>query len=243
MSSNTKGNLYLIPSLLGASMPGKVIPPENIILVSRIGFFIVEEIKSARRFLTVLGINLQEDPKEFMVFNEHSDKYDVSTYLKPAFDGKDIGILSEAGLPCVADPGSLIVKQAHLSGIRVIPLTGPSSIFLALMASGFNGQNFCFHGYLPVEKSERSRSLKDIERMARKDSSTHIFIETPYRNNQFLEVLLKVCGDNTWLCVALDLSCTNETIISKPISNWKSSKLIDINKRPAVFLISSGNEA
>ena len=237
-----KGTLYLIPSPIGNAPASRVIPAENLQLIERIGVFIVEETKTARRFLSSIGINLKDNPKEFLEFNEHSDRYDVSGYLQAAMAGRDIGLMSEAGLPCVADPGSLIVAQAHQSGIKVVPLTGPSSVFLALMASGFNGQRFVFHGYLPIEKTDRSRFIKEMERESRKNSSTHIFIETPYRNNQLLEVLLKSCAESTRLCVALDLSSPEEVIISKPVREWKSGKINELNKKPAVFLLYSGIE-
>ena len=238
----SKGNLYLIPSPIGNAPVSKVMPAENLQLLARISVFIVEEIKTARRFISSIGIDLKEQPKEFLEFNEHSDNMDVTAYLQAAMNGKDIAILSEAGLPCIADPGSLIVARAHQLGIRVIPLIGPSSIFLALMASGFNGQKFLFQGYLPIEKNDRTRFVKDMERQSRKDSVTQIFIETPYRNNQMMEVLLKACSDFTRLCVALDLNSSDEFIQSKTIREWKSGKKIEMNKKPAVFLLYAGDE-
>jgi 16S rRNA (cytidine1402-2'-O)-methyltransferase len=241
LSMLSKGNLYLIPSPIGNFPVSRIMPLENIQLLARIRIFIVEEVKTARRFISSTGIDLKEHPKEFLEFNEHSDKMDVTAYLDAALAGSDIAILSEAGLPCIADPGSLIVAKAHQLGIRVIPLTGPSSIFLALMASGFNGQKFLFHGYLPIEKGERARFVREIERQSRKDNLTQIFIETPYRNKQMLEVLLKSCNDETRLCIALDLNSTDENIVSKPIRQWKSGKNIEMNKKPAVFLLYAGD--
>jgi 16S rRNA (cytidine1402-2'-O)-methyltransferase len=232
----TKGNLYLIPSMLGESRPDKVFPPDNREFIRSIKFFIVEEIRTARRFLKQVCPEISIDDLVFTVYNEHSSSTDASAFLEPLLNGHDAGIISEAGTPCVADPGSLIVRLALESGIRVIPLVGPSSLLLALMASGFNGQNFVFHGYLPIDKPARARKLKEIEQdMMRKDQ-TQIFIETPYRNLQLLQAITESCQDSTLLCLATDLTTAGEKIQTLRIREWKK-RTPDINKKPTVFLL------
>jgi 16S rRNA (cytidine1402-2'-O)-methyltransferase len=161
---------------------------------------------------------------------------EIPFFLKPAIEGKNVGIISEAGCPAVADPGAQLVKLAHEKNIKVFPLVGPSSIILALMASGMNGQNFCFHGYLPIEKNERIKKLKLLEENAKRNKQTQIFIETPYRNNQLFEDILKTCNPDTRLCIATDLTLSTEFIITKTISKWKQTKP-ELHKRPAVFLL------
>jgi len=174
-----------------------------------------------------------------MIFNEHNQEIDLSIYLKPALLGFDTGLLSEAGIPCVADPGNRIVALAHQNSIKVIPLVGPSAIFLALMASGFNGQNFSFNGYLPVDKRLRIKKICDFEHIAREKDQTQIFIETPYRNLQLFHSLIEACKEETLLCVAVDITLENEWIKSKTIREWKKIQP-ELNKRPAIFLIYHG---
>jgi len=236
-SINKKGILYLLPSVLGeSSAPSAVIPESTLFIIKNLNVFIVEELRTARRFLKKIDKNIEINSKEFLVFNEHSIKENISQYIAPMMQGQHAGILSEAGLPCIADPGSEIVAEAHRQNIEVLPLTGPSSIILALIASGFNGQHFAFHGYLPVDNALRAKKLRQLELDAMKNKQTQIFIETPYRNNQMIQAIIECCSDETLLCVAVDITLPTQHIISKPIKNWKKMKF-DFHKRPAVFLI------
>ena len=234
-----KGKLYLVPSPLGEFSPGKVLPEKNLEIIQRLDYFIVEEVRTARRFLKKAGVQKDLNDEMLMIFNEHNQEIDLSIYLKPALLGFDTGLLSEAGIPCVADPGNRIVALAHQNSIKVIPLVGPSAIFLALMASGFNGQNFSFNGYLPVDKRLRIKKICDFEHIAREKDQTQIFIETPYRNLQLFHSLIEACKEETLLCVAVDITLENEWIKSKTIREWKKIQP-ELNKRPAIFLIYHG---
>lgn len=231
-----KGTLWLIPSMLGDTPADRVIPAYNIMVIGTLKIFIVEEIRTARRFLKkcIPEINIGE--LEFLVFNEHSDTVDLSPFIEPLMNGKDVGLLSEAGIPCIADPGSEIVKASHEHQIVVKPLTGPSSLFLALMASGFNGQNFAFHGYLPVDKKLRKKSLRELEKAIYANDQTQLFIETPYRNRQLVESILETCMDSTLLCIANLLTDNNEEIITRSIREWRKN-IPDLNKKPSIFLL------
>jgi 16S rRNA (cytidine1402-2'-O)-methyltransferase len=231
-----KGILYLIPTPLGETGFEKGLPAYNMQILHRIDTFIVEEIRTARRFLRKAGYTRDFELVTFYLLNEHTPDNEVTTMLEKAMAGHHIGLLSEAGLPCIADPGNIAVRLAHRKGIRVIPLTGPSSIMLALMASGLNGQNFVFHGYLPVKPDERTKALRDLENAASRNSQTQIFIETPYRNLQMLESIVKSCHPSLTLCIAVDLTLETEWIRSMPLSEWKRQKP-DLHKRPAVFLL------
>jgi 16S rRNA (cytidine1402-2'-O)-methyltransferase len=231
-----KGTLYLIPALLADGKVESVLPEGTLSILRRLEFFIVEEIRTARRFLIKAGIQQPIDDLNFQVFNEHSGDQDIHEYLAAANNGHDIGLLSEAGVPCVADPGSLIVRVAHDLGIRVVPLTGPSSILLALMASGFNGQNFAFVGYLPADKILRGKKIKELERTILEKDQTQVFIETPYRNQQVFESLKSICRPDTQLCMATDVTGVNEVITSCSIVNWQSRKP-DLHKKPTIFLL------
>jgi 16S rRNA (cytidine1402-2'-O)-methyltransferase len=236
---NRKGILYLIPTTLGElSEINAVLPTEVQSSTRRLKTFIVEEIRTARRFLKRIDKTIEIDTLTFLEYNEHSVKTDVSQYIAPLLKGEDVGLLSEAGLPCLADPGQEIVREAHAHGIIVVPLTGPSSIMLALIASGGNGQNFAFNGYLPVDKYARSQRIRQVEAITKQYSQTQIFIETPYRNNQLLEAFLENCHDETMLSVAVDITLPTQQIVCKPIKLWKKKK-IDLNKRPAVFVLYS----
>lgn len=234
-----KGKLFLIPTLLSEGDVGLVIPEGTLAVIRRLDQFIVEEIRTARRFLIKAGITKSINELTFNIFNEHSKEPDLATYLSCTLTGKDIGLLSEAGVPCVADPGSQIVRTAHEMDIRVVPLTGPSSILLALMASGFNGQNFCFLGYLPSDKIMRTKKIKEIERTSREKDQTQIFIETPYRNLQLFESLISVCREETLLCVATGISGTDEQIETRSVGAWRRKKP-DIHKKPTIFLLYFG---
>jgi 16S rRNA (cytidine1402-2'-O)-methyltransferase len=232
----TKGTLYLIPALLADGTVESVLPAGTLSIIRRLEYFIAEEIRTARRFLIKAGIQKPVDELNFLVFNEHSREQDVEEYLLAAMNGHDTGLLSEAGVPCVADPGSLIVRIAHEHGIRVVPLTGPSSILLALMASGFNGQNFAFQGYLPSDKTLRVKRIKELEKTILEKDQTQIFIETPYRNLQVFESLVRVCRPDTQLCLATDISGVHEVIKSQAIADWHKQKP-DIHKKPTIFLL------
>ncbi|MCX6250788.1 MAG: SAM-dependent methyltransferase [Bacteroidetes bacterium] len=211
-------------------------PAINLKIISGLHYFIVEELKSARRFLRAAGFTGDFDQLHFLVFNEHSDKTSLIPFIEPILEGNDTGLLSEAGIPCVADPGSEIVKEAHERGIRVIPLSGPSSIYLALMASGFNGQDFAFHGYLPIDKLARAKKLKELEHAVYSRDQTQLFIEAPYRNLQLFKAILESCNPGTLLCIATELTTEKELVQVKTISEWKKS-IPDIHKKPTVFLV------
>lgn len=231
-----KGNLYLIPTPLGESGFEAGLPDFNLQILQRIDTFIVEELRTARRFLRKAGYLKDFDTVTFHLLNEHTPNNEADSMLKNAFSGQHVGLLSEAGLPCIADPGNIVVRLAHQKGIRVIPLTGPSSIMLALMASGLNGQNFVFHGYLPVKPDERTKALRELEYAISKGNQTQIFIETPYRNLQMLESIVKTCKPSITLCIAADLILETEWIRSMPLNDWKRQKP-ELHKRPAVFLL------
>ncbi|MCX6248327.1 MAG: SAM-dependent methyltransferase [Bacteroidetes bacterium] len=231
-----KGTLYLIPSFLGECPAAGVFPSVNKEIVSRIRYFIVEEIRTARRFLKKISPEIDIDTLTFALYNEHSNSSDVSSFLDPLQNGEDAGIISEAGTPCVADPGSWVVRMAHETGIRVVPLVGPSSILLALMASGFNGQNFVFHGYLPIEKAPRTKKLHEIEQDLYKKDQTQIFMEAPYRNLQLLQAITETCQESTLLCLATSVTTSEEKIMTLPVRKWKKAKP-DIHKKPTVFLL------
>lgn len=231
-----KGNLYLIPTPLGDASRDASAQDLNLHIINSLDTFIVEELRTARRYLRKIGYKTDFKNVTFHLLNEHTPEIETQQMLKASFAGKNIGLLSEAGLPCVADPGHIIVKQAHNSGIRVVPLVGPSSIMLALMASGFNGQNFAFHGYLPIKPTERISALHSLEQKIKKSGQTQIFIETPYRNLSLFQSIVQNCSASTCLCIAVDLTLETEYIRSQTVSEWKNRQP-EINKRPAVFLL------
>lgn len=231
------GTLYLIPVTLGDSPVQHVIPAYVLELLDRLDHFIVEDLRSARRYLKRAGVANTIDDLSFYLLNEHTDDHAMNELLAVLTVCNDAGMLSEAGVPAVADPGSELVALAHRHGIRVIPLAGPSSILMALMASGMNGQSFRFHGYLPVKKPQRLNSLRKIEKIALETGETQIFMETPYRNMSLVGDIVSTCRDHTLLCIAADISLVTETIKTKTVREWKG-KLPDIHKRPAVFLLS-----
>jgi 16S rRNA (cytidine1402-2'-O)-methyltransferase len=231
-----KGNLYLIPTLLGDGAYDDVLPANLRQIIVKITYFVVEDLRTARRFLKKADPSIDINKLSFELLNEHSSHEDIPSLLNPLLEGNDLGIMSEAGTPCVADPGSALVSLAHSHGIRVIPISGPSSITLALMASGFNGQNFTFLGYLPVEKRERNAALRRIEQDAFRKSQTQIFIETPYRNMKMFESILESCTAGTRLCIAANLTTNDEMIKTLSVAEWKKQTPA-IHKQPAVFLI------
>jgi len=231
-----KGKIYLIPTLLGDTQLTDVLPDRIRGILAGIKHFAVEDLRSARRFLKKIDKQTDIDSLHFQLLNEHSKLEDISLLLQPLLKGNDLGVMSEAGTPCIADPGSLLVSMAHEKGIRIIPLTGPSSLILALMASGFNGQNFVFHGYLPVERRSRSAAIRQLENAAYRNDQTQIFIETPHRNMQMFDAIIESCSPETRLCIAANLTTDDEMIRTRQISGWKK-KPPAIHKQPAVFLI------
>ena len=231
-----KGKIYLIPTTLGEVDLNDVLPRKLFDILNNIKFFIVENVRTSRRFLIKADINNKIDDLSFYVIDKHSNKDQYHSFLNPALEGHNIGVISEAGAPGVADPGAEIVNLAHQKNLQVVPLVGPSSILLALMASGLNGQNFCFVGYLPVKKPMRIKRLKELEYASRKANQTQIFIEAPYRNQQLLDDIINTCNNNTLFCIACDITLNTEFIKTQSISSWKMRKP-QINKRPAIFLL------
>ncbi len=228
--------LFLLPVPLADETVHKTIPLHATSIINNLKTYIVENEKTARRWLKEMGLQTPQSDLILLPYGKHADKTDISVYMKALLAGEDVGLMSEAGCPGIADPGAEIVALAHANNIRVVPLTGPSSILLALMASGFNGQSFTFHGYMPIDKMQRTNRLKELENLSRRFNQTQIFIETPFRNNQLLEEILKSCLPETLLCVACNLTAHDEEIISQPVEKWRKAK-IDFHKKPAIFLL------
>ena len=235
------GTLYLIPCTLGDTPHEQVLPQQVINLARSLSHYIVEEPKTTRRFLSALGHQQPIQALHFQELNEHTPAKDLTQLLAPLLAGHDAGIISEAGCPGIADPGAELVNLAHRKGIRVVPLVGPSSILLALMASGMNGQSFTFHGYLPIAEAERNKAIAGMEAESARRQQTQIFIETPYRNDKLFAALLSQCRPNTLLCVATDISLASEEILTLPIAQWKSRATPLLNKRPSLFLLLGGH--
>jgi 16S rRNA (cytidine1402-2'-O)-methyltransferase len=232
-----KGTLYLIPVSLGGDDPSSVIPQKVIEIATGLRYFIVEEIRSARRFLRSIDPGFPIDDSEFGVLNEHTRDSELQELLRHLENGNDAGLMSEAGLPGIADPGSSLISLAHKKGIKVRPLSGPSSVILALIASGMNGQIFTFHGYLPVKPNERSAKIREIEaRSSARESQ--IFMETPYRNMKLLRDLLTICKDNTRLCIASAITMNEEFISTKTVGEWRV-KIPEIDRLPTIFIVMS----
>jgi 16S rRNA (cytidine1402-2'-O)-methyltransferase len=230
-----KGRIYLIPVTLGSEDYLKVIPEKVINITKGLRCFIVEDIRSARRYLRMIDRQFPIDDSVFFELNEHTGSNDISHFLDPVNKGIDIGLMSEAGLPGIADPGALIVSMAHKRDITVTPLSGPSSIILALISSGLNGQNFTFNGYLPVKPAERSAKLKELEKKA-SEGCAQIFMETPYRNQKMIETITAVCNNNTRLCIASDITLESEAIRTLTIEEWKR-KLPSLNDKLVVYVM------
>ena len=231
------GTLYLIPVTLGDDNINQVLPPDVVKIAQNLENFVVESEKSARHFLSTIKTVKPVRELTLNLLNEHTLDKDVSALLTPLLAGKDVGLMSDAGCPGIADPGAKLVELAHQKGIRVAPLVGPSSILLSLMASGLNGQQFAFLGYLPVDKQARNLKLKEIEKRSQTYNETQVFIETPYRNQHMLEGLLSTCNAKTRLCIALQVSLEDEFIVTKRICEWKKSTLPDLHKKLTVFLL------
>ncbi len=233
---NKVGKVFLIPTSIAENAIDQSLPVSVKETVNKLSYFLVENVRTARRFLSSLRIERPISELHFEELNKRTTEAELSTFFAPVIKGSDVGIMSEAGCPGVADPGALAVNFAHNHHIQVIPLVGPSSFLLALMASGFNGQSFVFHGYLPIDKGERSKAIKQLERNAQEQQQTQIFMETPYRNNQLLEAILRSCRNNTKLCVAKGLTGPDEFIKTMLIQDWKKNKP-DLHKVPTVFLL------
>lgn len=239
-----KGILYLIPVPISEGDNSGLLYPLLEQTINSVDEFIVEDLKTARHSLRKIGFKGDFDKTVFHILNEHTVASGIGNFLVSAEKGKSIGLMSEAGMPCIADPGSDVVRLAHKRNIKVVPLYGQSSIFLALAASGLNGQNFCFHGYLPKEQINRKKKLKDIEKIlltpslaGRAGAGCHIFIETPYRNNHLFEDILAVCAPEILLCIARNVTGVSEMIVTKTIADWKKEQLPDLNKQPTVFIL------
>lgn len=231
------GTLYLIPVPLAEDALLATYTLFHREVINKISEYVVENEKTARRFLKQAGLAI---PQQSLILHDYGkhvrDKFDYNTVFKSVMQGRDLGLMSEAGCPGVADPGADVVAEAHKRGIKVVPLVGPSSILLALMASGFSGQKFAFHGYLPIDKGERAKRIKTLETQSAKEKQTQIFIETPYRNNGLLDELLKICKADTKICVACNLTGADEQILTRSVDSWKAKK-IDLHKKPAIFLM------
>jgi 16S rRNA (cytidine1402-2'-O)-methyltransferase len=228
--------LYLIPTSLGDTAFEKILPANNTVIVSAIKHFIVEDVRTARRFLKKANPAINIDELTFYTLNQHTSPEAISDFLKPLHNGYDVGVISEAGCPAIADPGADVVAIAQRCGFKVVPLVGPSSILLALMASGFNGQSFAFVGYLPIQPADRAKALKKLESRVYAESQSQLFIETPYRNMKMLEEIINTCRPDTKLCVAVDITLDSEFIQTKSLKDWKK-QLPDLNKRPCIFIL------
>jgi len=230
------GKIYLVPVTIGDEDFRKVIPEKVLAITRSLRLFAVEDLRSARRYLRLIEKDFPINDTVFNELNEHTNDSEIRQYLEPVLKGADMGIMSEAGLPGIADPGSKLIAFAHRKKIKVVPLSGPSSILLAIIASGLNGQNFTFNGYLPVKPADRASSLRELERKSR-EGYAQIFMETPYRNERMLESILSVCRDRTMLCIAMDITLATENIRTMTISEWKKNRP-SINDRLAVFVLS-----
>ena len=235
------GKLYLIPTPIAEGNFSDFFPAFNTEIINHIDYYIVEELRTARRFLRYANIQKRIEELQFFELNEHTQGVELNEYLQPCFEGHNVGLMSEAGVPCVADPGNVVVAKAHQLGLEVIPLIGPSSILLSLMGSGLNGQNFTFHGYLPVEPYDREQKLKSLEAHALKTGQTQIFIETPYRNNRMVASICKACQPATRLCIAFNLTSPQPFLKTQSVSKWRKyfeNAQNQLGKNPCIFLIS-----
>lgn len=235
-AASTLGKLYLIPTTMGDCDPMDVLPLTIKRSIDLINYYIVENEKTARK--SIKSVNPEKKQSELVLFalNKHTETKEHLDFIKPLLEGKNMGLMSEAGCPGVADPGAVIVKLAHEKGIQVIPLVGPSSILLAMMASGMNGQSFTFNGYLPIDKSEKKSALKNLEKLSQDKNQSQIFIETPYRNNKMLEDILQALNPSTYLCIATDITLPTEYIKTLRAADWKKVK-VDLHNRPTIFII------
>ncbi|MDR2882253.1 MAG: SAM-dependent methyltransferase [Alistipes sp.] len=238
----TPGTLYLLPCPIGDGAPVDVLPAANFEVMRGLDYFIVENVRSARRFLSRAGVASQNggrsiDSLTFVELNEHTRPEEIGAMLAPVVAGRSAGVISEAGVPAVADPGADIVAAAHRAGVRVVPLVGPSSVLMALMASGANGQSFAFNGYLPVREPDRGRAIRRFEQRARAERQSQIFIETPYRGGRLFADLLSACAPETRLTVAADITAPGEFIRTLPVAEWRKTPAPPLDKRPAIFIL------
>lgn len=231
-----KGTLYLLPVPLGDHNPEDVLPVSVAKRITLLEYFIVENSKTARKFIKAIAPQKIQSSLKLSELNKHTDISEIKSFLQPLFDGTDVGLMSDAGCPGVADPGAVIVEMAHENDIKVIPLVGPSSVLLSIMGSGMNGQSFTFHGYLPIDKGVKKSLLKNLERWSFEQNQAQIFIETPYRNNQIMDELVSVLQPSTKLCIACDLTLPSEFLKTQTIGYWKKNKP-DLHKRPCIFII------
>jgi 16S rRNA (cytidine1402-2'-O)-methyltransferase len=236
------GELYIVPAPLGESGAPNVLSDRVLATVRALDRFIAEDPKTARAFLKSVGMPQPLAQISIDTLNEHTPLAQIPELLSPLLNGARIGLLSEAGYPAIADPGAELIAAAHAQGVRVVPLVGPSSLLLALAASGLNGQSFCFHGYLPVPEPARRAAIMELESRSRREAATQMFIETPYRNNQMLKTLLNTCERHTLLCIATDLTLPGETVRTQTVEHWKSA-VPDLNRRPSVFLLQAARSS
>ncbi|MDR1595083.1 MAG: SAM-dependent methyltransferase [Prevotellaceae bacterium] len=231
-----KGKLYLIPSPLSDSNVNDYIPTSVRNIVNSLKYFVVEDLRTARRYISKLKIDTPIDELNFSLFNEHTDIKAIFSLLNPVFQGQDLGLLSDAGMPCIADPGEELVRIAHSSGVTVIPLVGPSSIFLALASSGLSGEKFSFEGYLPAKTSDLIKTVRKLEHQSRQENQSKIFIETPYRSAKIFDTILNICSPDTFVCLACNVTSSDEFIQTRQIREWKKN-IPDINKKPCIFIL------
>lgn len=228
--------LYLLPAYLGETSPKDIFSDQEINLLKELKFFVAENEKTARRFIKFLCPEVIQKELSFSILNKRTIEQEIAEIAQPLTEGHSVGLISEAGLPCIADPGNLLVSWCHKKGIRVIPVTGPSSIILALIASGLNGQNFTFHGYLPIDSFQRKKAIQHLENIGKTEGSAQIFMETPYRNQSLFNDLLKELKNSTQLCIATHVTLPDESIRTLTIGEWKS-KRPDFQKKPTIFII------
>lgn len=233
----SKGTLYLIPTTLGKTPENNTIPEYTLSVLRQLDALVVENIQTSVKFLQWVGDTIPEYSIDFYPLTKNTPDLEIYSFMKPLKAGKNMGIMSEAGVPAVADPGSKLVKMAHQNGIKVVPLVGPSSILLALMASGFNGQSFAFHGYLPIDTKRRKQSLIQLDGESRRHDRTQLFMEAPYRNNEMFASILESCNPLTRLCIATDITLPSEEIRSMEIEEWKKIKAVDLHKKPTIFIL------
>ncbi len=231
------GKLYLIPTTLGDNEPLEVLPISIKRVIEQVNTYIAENEKAARRFIKKVSSGKSQSSLTFQLLNKFTDTIEIQSYLNPCLEGRNIGLMSDAGCPGVADPGADVIRLAHAKNIKVVPLVGPSSIIMAMMASGMNGQNFAFNGYLPIDKSERKSQIKKLEKRSLELNQSQIFIETPYRNDKLLQDFKSYLNDTTSLCIACDITLPTEYIKTQSIKDWKGYQQVDLHKRPSIFII------
>jgi 16S rRNA (cytidine1402-2'-O)-methyltransferase len=229
------GTLYLVPNIIAEGTQQKAIPPYVVEVLKKLNYFLAEDIRTARRYLSSLKIFDSIESLHFSTLNKDTDKNELGDLMKPVLDGQDLGVLSDSGCPAIADPGAMAVDFAHAMSVKVVPLVGPSSILLALMASGLSGQQFCFHGYLPIDSKNATKAIRALERESKAKHQTQIFIETPYRTNALFQRLLGELNADTKLCIALDLTSANEVILTKRVCDWRVGR-VAFPKVPAIFM-------